>query len=187
VALEQVQYKTPEAMQAGLDHILLSPREIGTLQLIVRRPRGDEREVLTEGDLSPQDGLVGDNWKTRNSMGAPVSPEQFDRQITMMNSRLIDLLAGDREFWPLAGDQLYIDLDLSAANLPPGTRLAVGDAVLEVTAALHSGCRKFSARFGLEALKFLSDPSHKDLRLRGIYARVVQPGFICVGDWVQKL
>ncbi len=170
-----------------MGRVLLSPRDLGTLELIVRRPQTDEREILTEGELSPEGGLVGDNWKARGSMGAPVSPEQVERQITIMNSRLIDLLTGDRRFWSLAGDQLYMDLDLSRANLPPGTRLAVGSAILEITNAPHAGCKKFSARFGLEALKFISEPSRKDLRLRGIYARVVQPGLIRVGDRVQKL
>lgn len=185
--MEQPQYRTMEEMEAGLDFVCRAPRQTGTLELIVRRPHGDAREVLQEGQLSPQDGLVGDNWKRRGSMGAPVSPGQVERQITIMNSRLIDLLAGDRQRWALAGDQLFVDLDLSESNLPPGTRLAVGSAILEITAAPHSGCKKFAARFGLEALQLLSNPSHKGLRLRGIYARVVQAGIIHAGDQVQKL
>ena len=185
--MEQVQYRSMDDLEAGLDFIRQSPREVGTLELIVRRPRGDAREVLDEGELSPRDGLLGDNWKMRGNMGAPVSPGQVERQITLINSRLIDLLAGDRQFWPLAGDQLYVDLDLSVDNLPPGTRLEMGTSILEITGPPHAGCRKFSARFGLDALQFISNPSRKDLRLRGIYARVLQPGTIHQGDVVRKL
>jgi MOSC domain-containing protein YiiM len=104
-----------------------------------------------------------------------------------MNSRVIALLAGDKERWPLAGDQLYVDLDLSVDNLPPGTRLNFGSAVVEVSDRPHTGCKKFAARFGLDALQFVNSPQGKQLRLRGLHARVVQPGVIRVGDIVEVL
>ena len=104
-----------------------------------------------------------------------------------MSARAVEAVAGDRERWPLAGDQLYVDLDLSVDNLPAGTRLAVGEAVLEMTAEPHTGCGKFSARFGSEAIKFVNKSPGRELRLRGVNARVVTPGTVRVGDAVAKL
>jgi hypothetical protein len=157
------------------------------LQLIVRRPRIDEREVLEAGQLNPAEGLVGDSWRTR--IGTKTSKEalQPDTQLTIMNARVIALLAREKDRWPPAGDQLFIDLDLSAHNLPPGTCLALGTAVIEVTAQPHTGCKKFAARFGLDALKFVNSPVGKQLHMRGIYAKVIQPGVIRVGDVVRKV
>jgi hypothetical protein len=169
-----------EELQAGLEEVRRSPADEGTLELIVRRPAVDERDVVEEGMLDLDEGLVGDNWPARGK----VDP---DAQVTVMNARLVALVAGGRERWPLAGDQLYVDLDLSAANLPPGTRLAVGSAVLEVTAAPHTGCAKFSQRFGSDALRFINSQEGRALRLRGVNTRVVEPGAVGQGDLVRKL
>ena len=152
----------------------------------MRRPRTDAREVLEEGELDPAEGLVGDNWKSRGSAGG-AGPALSDRQLTLMNARVIALLAQTKERWPLAGDQLFVDLDLSAANVPPGTRLAVGSAVIEITAPPHTGCRKFTERFGADAVAFVNSPVWKELHLRGVNARVVKPGIIRVGDVVKRL
>jgi len=150
------------------------------VRLIVRRPRVGDREVVDEAQLDPATGLVGDSWHTRRGS----DPEM---QLTIMNARVTELVAGDTERWPLAGDQLYVDLDLSLANLPAGTRLAIGTAVVEVTAPPHTGCRKFVARFGLDAMKFVNSPTGRQLNLRGINAKVVQPGAVRVGDRVRKV
>lgn len=173
-------------IEAGIGSIYGSPRDAGTLEMIVRRPDVDAREVVEQAELSLVEGLVGDNWKPRGSKVMPDGSAHPDRQITLMNSRLIGLLAREREFWPLAGDQLYVDFDLSEENLPPGTQLAIGGAVLEATGLPHTGCSKFSARFGVDALQFISAPDRRALRLRGIYAKVVEPGIIHRGDRVQK-
>ena len=170
-------------MEQNLDEIRHSPRGEGRLSLIVRRPRSGEREVIGEAELSVDEGLVGDNWSKRNP-GVPLEPE---RQLTIMNSRVAGLLAQDEGRWQLFGDQLYIDLELSEANLPSGTRLALGGAVIEVTAVEHTGCKRFAERFGVDAVKFVSSPVGKELRLRGIYAKVVQTGLIRAGDAVRKL
>jgi hypothetical protein len=174
-------------LEAGLDHVRRSPSGTGTVELIVRRPAVDEREVVDEGTLDLDEGLVGDSWRARGSGRRPDGSANLDAQVTVMNARLAALVAGERERWPLAGDQLYVDLDLSADNLPPGTRLAVGSAVLEVTAEPHTGCAKFSARFGSDALRFINSAAGRSLRLRGVNTQVVEPGVVRTGDPVAKL
>ena len=178
---------TMSELEAGLDTIRQSPKDAGVLELIVRRPQIDEREVLEEGRLDLIEGLVGDTWRTRSSSRTTDGSAHPDMQINIMNARVIALVAQEKERWPLAGDQLFVDLDLSAENLPPWTRLELGSAVLMVTDQPHTGCKKFMARFGLEALEFISSPIGKQLNLRGINAKVVQPGIIRAGDVLRKL
>lgn len=178
---------TLEELEAALDEIRGAPREEGPLKLIVRRPRVEEREVLQEAELDLVEGLVGDNWRTRGSSRTPDGSSHPDMQLNIMNTRVIALLARHPDRWQLAGDQLFIDLDLSAANLPPGTRLALGSAVIQVTDQPHTGCKKFVERFGADALKFVNSPLGRELHLRGINARVVQPGVIRTGDLARKL
>lgn len=185
--MTNVRHLTAEELAAGLNHIRQSPPDAGVLELIVRRPAVDEREVLTEAALDLRVGLVGDTWEARASSRTPDGSPHHEMQLTLMNARVVALLAQTRERWPLAGDQLYVDLDLSLANLPPGTRLRIGTAIVEVTAQPHTGCAKFAARFGHDALVFVNAPPRKDLRLRGLNAKIVQPGAIQVGDRVTKL
>jgi hypothetical protein len=175
------------ALTAALPHILRSPDVDGTLALIVRRPQVDAREVLAEGELSAADGLVGDSWRLRRSSRTPDGRAHPDMQLNLMNARVIDAIAGAIKRWPLAGDQLFVDFNLGQANIPPGTRLAIGRAVIEITPQPHTGCAKFSARFGLDALKFVNSPDGRVLGLRGVNAKVVQPGIIRTGDAVRKL
>jgi MOSC domain-containing protein YiiM len=170
-----------ETLQAGLDHVSQAPSDNGIVELVVRRPTEGERELLEEAELTSAAGLVGDRWPTSGGGSNP------DVQITLMNARVAQLVAGSRERWPLAGDQLFVDLDLSVDNLPPGTRLACGSTVLEITAEPHTGCAKFSARFGSEALKLVNQPPGRSLRLRGANARVVEDGTVRPGDVVRKL
>lgn len=173
---------TTTELESGLDQVRAAPRTGGTLDLIVRRPTEDTREVLESGELTLQDGLVGDSWLAR----AGSEPDR-DTQLNVMNSRFTALIAGTEDRWQLAGDQLYLDLDIGEENLPVGTQLAIGDAVIEVTAVPHTGCQKFSARFGLEARRFVNSDVGRALRLRGLNARVVVPGTIRQGDSVTKL
>ena len=175
-----------DELNAGLEEIRQSPADVGILQLIMRRPGIGERELLEEGQLDLDLGLVGDNWKTRGELATPKRTPNPEAQLTLMNARVAELVAGSRERWPLAGDQLYVDLDISLANLPAGTRLAIGSALIEVTAEPHTGCKKFVERFGMEAMNFVNSPEGKALRLRGINTRVVQAGSIRVGDAVTK-
>lgn len=182
-----MQHLSMVELEAGMDHIRQSPTENGELKLIVRRPDVDLREVIHEGQLNLIEGLEGDTWKARGSSHTPDGSANVNAQITVMNSRAIALLAQAEERWMLAGDQLYIDMDLSDDNIPPGTKLAIGSAIIEVSAQPHSGCKKFSSRFGVEAMKFVNSPEGKRLHLRGINTRVVQAGTICVGDIVKKL
>ncbi len=172
-------------LEAGLDAIRHSPKDAGVLELIVRRPQTNVREVLQEGQLDAAVGLVGDRWRPRRFRALNGSSQQ-DTQLTIINARLIALVAGEKERWPLAGDQLFIDLELSRQNLPPGTRLALGSAVIEITAEPHTGCKKFVTRYGMAAMEFVNSPVGRQMSLRGIYAKVVQPGMIRVGDVVQK-
>jgi hypothetical protein len=155
--------------------------------MIVRRPDFGEREVLNEGILDREEGMVGDNWLARGSKQTPDKSAHPEMQLNVMNARIIALVAQDKKRWPLAGDQLYFDLDLSVENLPVGQRLAIGSAVIEVTPYPHSGCKKFVSRFGLDAMKFVNSPVGKDLRLRGLNAKVIQPGTVKVGDKIKKI
>ena len=182
-----IKHLTTEELEARLEDIYLSPRDNGRVEMIVRRPDVEAREVLSEARLDLEDGLVGDNWKVRGSTSTPDGSAHPEMQINIMNSRVIALLAQDRERWQLAGDQLYIDMDLSAENLPAGTRLVLGSAVLEITAKPHSGCKKFAARFGQDAIKFVNSPLGKELHLRGVNARVIQSGTVRVGDFIKKI
>jgi hypothetical protein len=182
-----IKHLTMEELEAGLDEIRRAPRDEGVLKLIVRRPRIEEREVLEEGELDRVEGLVGDCWLTRGSSSTADGSANPDMQINIMNARVAALVAQDKDRWQLAGDQLYLDMDLSAENLPPGTKLAIGSAVIEVTPPPHTGCRKFVSRFGLDAMKFVNSSLGRELHLRGINAKVVQAGVIRVGHVAKKI
>ena len=185
--MSEVKHLSIEALTAGLDAIRQSPKAAGVLELIVRRPRTEAREVLDEGKLDLAEGLVGDNWRQRGSSQTADGSAHPDMQLTLTNARLMALVAQDKRHWPLAGDQLYVDFDLSVDNVPPGTRLSLGAAVIQITEPPHTGCKKYAARFGLDALKFISSPEGKRLQLRGVNAKVIRPGAIRVDDVVKKL
>jgi hypothetical protein len=175
------------ALEAGLAEVRRAPKDEGRVELIVRRPGVDEREVLEEATLDPVEGLVGDTWRVRGSTSTADGSANPVAQVTVMNRRAAALIAGPIDRWPLAGDQVYVDLDLGRENLPPGTRLMVGSAVLEVSEKPHTGCAKFAARFGRDALKFVNSPEGRALNTRGINARVVASGTVRVGDAVRKV
>lgn len=159
----------------------------GTLDTIVVRPAEDDRVLVETADLTPRDGVVGDRWRSLRSRTLPDGSLDPGNQVTLASTALLALLA-PRERWPLAGDQLYVDLALDAARLPTGSRLAIGaEAVLEISDEPHTGCAKYSARFGSEALRFINTPEGRALRLRGVNARVVTPGRISVGDPIVRL
>jgi len=182
-----IAHLTMAELEAGLTTIRESPADGGRVELIVRRPQVDTREVLEIGELDLDEGLVGDTWRVRGSSRTADGSAHPDMQLNIMNARVIALVAQELERWPLAGDQLFLDMDLSAENLPPGTRLAIGTAVIEVTPQPHNGCAKFVERFGLDAMKFVNSPVGKQLHLRGINAKVVRPGSFHVGDRATKL
>ena len=178
---------TMEQLETSLDHIRESPKDNGVLELIVRRPRVDQREVVDEAQLDVKDGLVGDSWMYRGSSKSADGGPHPEMQITIMNSRVVALVAQDKERWPLAGDQLFIEMDLSKANLPAGSRIAIGSAIIEVTEPPHLGCQKFVARFGADAMKFVNSAVGRELCMRGLHARVIQNGTVRTGDIAQKL
>jgi MOSC domain-containing protein YiiM len=161
-----------------------SPTDDGVVEMIVCRPRRDERRVLDEGVLDVTHGLIGDSWEMRGADDGGPDPL---RQITVMNSRVIASIAGNRERWQLAGDQLIVDLDLSIASLPTGTRLQIGDAVAEVTEPPHTGCSKFAGRFGADALAWANGPGGRRQRRRGMHVRVLVSGKVCPGDAIRKV
>ncbi len=177
-------HRTTAELEAALPSLSAAPRDAGQVAMIVRRPAIGEREVLAVAELDPAVGLVGDTWTDRPSRDMPDGSAHPDKQITIMNVRSVALLAGDSDRWPLAGDQFYVDLDVGVENLPAGSRLAMGDAVVEITAAPHNGCAKFTQRFGLDAMHFVNSPEGKALRLRGANARVVTAGEVRPGDHV---
>ena len=180
-------HRTTEELEALLDDIRSAPTDHGRIEMIVRRPAEGEREVLDTAELSIDEGLVGDDWRARSGRRFPGDEPTPENQLTIMNSRAAQAMAVSRDRWPLAGDQLYVDMDLSIANLPPGTRLAIGDAVVEVSAVPHTGCAKFSRRFGARALRFANVGVGKELRLRGLNAKIVTAGTIRVGDTLERL
>ena len=182
-----MEHLTQEALAAGLEGIRKSPKDKGILNLIVRRPETEQREILNQGSLDPAHGLVGDNWLTRGSRATDDGSAHPEMQLNIMNSRVIALVAQHPERWSLAGDQLFIDMDLSPENLPPGTKLSIGSAVIEVTSPPHTGCKKFVARFGLDAMLFVNSGIGKQLNLRGINAKVIQAGTVRTNDVVQKI
>ena len=179
--------RTPEELEAGLAHVLDAPCDEGELRLIVRRPGVDERETLDEGVLDAGSGLVGDNWATRAYSRAEGGEPNVAAQLTLMNARVVELIAGSVDRWPLAGDQLYVDFDLSKVNLPAGTRVAIGEAVVEISAKPHTGCGKFVRRYGLAAQRWVNSEVGLMNRLRGVNTRVVKPGAIRVGDRITKV
>lgn len=182
-----VKHLTMQELEAALDHLRETPKDDGLVELIVCRPNIDERQVLEQADLDPLKGMIGDNWSVRGSSKTPDGSAHPDMQINIMNSRVTALVAQERERWSLAGDQLYIDMDLSKENLPAGSRIQVGSAILEVSPLPHTGCHKFVARFGMEAMKFVNSTVGKELCLRGINAKVVQAGTIKIGQTAKKL
>jgi hypothetical protein len=175
--------RTNDELIAFLDEIRAAPRDVGVVAHLVSRPGVGERVVHDSVELRPDVGLVGDTWSVRptRATGAP----DPDAQLNIMSVRAAAAIAGDE--WALAGDQLFLDLDLSTANLPAGSRLALGTALVEVTAKPHTGCAKFSSRFGRDALRFVNSPDGRSLNLRGICARVVEGGTVRVGDDVRAL
>jgi MOSC domain-containing protein YiiM len=172
-------YVNAALLESGLDEIRRSPVNEGRVELIVRRPAENEREVVLEAMLDCAEGLVGDMWARGSA--------HSDTQVTVMNARAALLVAGQTDRRQLAGDQLYVDLDLSEHNIPTGTRLQVGSAVIEVTNPPHLGCNKFAERFGQEARRFVNSAVGRQLRLRGLNAKVIIPGTIRLGDTIRKL
>jgi hypothetical protein len=180
-----MQHVELNALEAAVADIRAAPKDAGTVELIVRRPAEEERELLDEAELDPVEGLVGDNWRTRGSRATADGSAHPDLQLTLMNVRVTALVAQTRERWALAGDQLYVDLDLTIENLPPGSQLAIGSAVIEVSATPHIGCAKFSARFGSDALRWVNSPVGRIHRMRGMNTRIVESGTIRVGDEIR--
>lgn len=177
-------HRTTEELEALLDGILAAPKDAGPIEMIVRRPAEDQREIVDSAVLSTEQGLVGDRWAHNlNSDGEPYYPAQ----LTLMNARVADAVAVTRERWPLAGDQIYVDMDISMENLPPGSQIRVGTAVVEISEVPHTGCSKFAGRFGKEALRFANVGVGRDNRFRGVNARILEDGSVNVGDKTTKL
>jgi MOSC domain-containing protein YiiM len=188
VTMARVAHRTTDELVAALDSLRESPSDRGLVELIVRRPAVDAREVLAEAELSVDDGIVGDTWRARGSRHTHDGSAEPERQLTIMNARAIALFAGnDRERWAEAGDQLYVDINLSDGNLPAGSRLRLGTAIVEVTEKPHTGCSKFAQRFGTDVARFVNSADGAELHLRGINARVVQAGAVANGDVAVKV
>ena len=176
-------HTTRDELDQQLPTLRSLPTGEGTLELIVTRPQEGERETHESAELTLEDGLVGDRWKAR--VGADGRPDRHN-QLTIASTHLLGLIA-EPERWALAGDNLLVDIGLDKDSLPAGSRLAIGDTVVEISEEPHTGCAKFSARFGSDALKFINSPEGRQLRLRGLNAKVVVPGTISVGDPIRRL
>jgi hypothetical protein len=175
-----------DELNAGLDEIRNSPRDNGPLLMIVRRPLENEREMLAEAQITISSGLVGDIWSTKPSSSTPDGGPHPAKQITIMNCRAAQHISSSPDRWALAGDQLFVDMNLGYENLPPGTQLAIGTAILEVSEPPHRGCKKFAGRFGQDAMRFVNSDAGRELNLRGINCKVIQSGLIKKGDTLQK-
>ena len=178
--MSESHYPSRAELEARLQNVAAAPRESGVVEMIVRRPATGEREVLPAARLDAEEGLVGDRWLAKPHRSRA-------EQLTLMCTRAIAAFAGERERWPLAGDQLYVDFDLSEANLPPGTRIAVGTSEIEISAEPHLPCKKFRERYGLDAMRVAASDAGRSLRMRGVNATVVVSGEVWVGDVVRKL
>jgi hypothetical protein len=185
--MHEPHYVAAETLEVGVVHVRQSPKTTGVVELIASRPDTGLRETPREARLDETVGLVGDNWLVRGSSMTPDRRANPNAQLTLMNARAIALIAGTPDRWALAGDQFYVDLDLSIENLPAGTRLQIGEAVIEITAEPHTGCGKFKARYGPAALAFVNSASGRELCLRGVNARIVTGGVVRVADSVAKL
>jgi hypothetical protein len=174
-------------LSAHIASVLAAPRDSGRIELVVRRAAVDQREILEEGILDPHEGLVGDDWIRRTSSFTPDGQLDPNTQLTLMSTRALTAIEPDRDRWPLAGDQIYVDMDMSVSNLPIGTRLRVGTALVEVSPKPHTGCAKFAARFGRDALVWANGPANRELRLRGLNARVIERGIVRPGDTIRKV
>jgi hypothetical protein len=175
-----------ETLEAGLGEVRSSPKDAGRVELICRRPETEQREVIDEALLDQERGLVGDNWMTRGSKSTSDGSANPLMQLTLMNVRSASLIAGAPERRQLAGDQFFVDFDLSVDNLPPGSRLKLGEATIEITEIPHRGCGKFLSRFGVDALKFVNSEVGRELNLRGVNARIVEGGVVRAGDAIAK-
>ncbi|WP_419944832.1 MOSC domain-containing protein [Candidatus Poriferisodalis sp.] len=184
---DPARHRSTAELTAALGHIREAPADNGTIELIVRRPAEDAREVLDAAEINEAEGVAGDTWNQRGSSTAPDGGPHPDAQLTIMNARAAAAVIGPVERWPLAGDQIYADFDISHETLAPGTRLSVGQAVVEVTAKPHRGCAKYAARFGRDALRFVNTGEGQALRMRGVNCRVIQPGTVRVGDSITRL
>jgi hypothetical protein len=179
-------HKTATELETGMASVMDAPANEGQVRLVVRRPGKGEREILSEGEFDLERGLVGDDWINRPGLKSDV-PSPF-AQVTVMNARYAELIAGDSPGqWALAGDQLYVDFDISKTNLPPGAQLRVGEIVLEIQPEPHTGCVQFSGRFGSDALRATNDERGRQLRLRGVNATIIEPGLVRPGDIVARL
>ena len=182
-----MEHRDLAALEAGLDEIRDAPKDRGRVELICRRPATEERELIDEAVLDAEMGLVGDNWRTRGSKATDDGSAHPLMQLTLMNARSAALIAGQPERRQLAGDQFFVDFDLSVENIPPGTRLTLGQATIEITEIPHRGCGKFSARFGVDALKFVNSEVGRELNLRGVNAKIIDAGVVRTGDAITKL
>lgn len=181
-------FRTRDALMEKLPGLLAAaPKDEGRLDLIVMRPDAEARVLPERIEVTAGDGLPGDHWKHGAGNMREDGTADPDAQICIMMSGCIEAIAGPRENWAPAGDNFFLDMDLTPANMPPGTRFSIGTAEFVVTARPHNGCQKFIDRYGRDACLFVNTGAGKDLRLRGIYARVTKDGTVGLGDRVRKL
>lgn len=182
-----IEHPTIDTLETGLTDIENSPKDNGSIEMIVVRPQKKHRATLQECELSSKGGVEGDHWAKGCWKSLPDGRPDPDVQVTIMNSRCLELISASKSQWPLAGDNFIADMDLSVDNLQPGQKLSIGTAIIQITSVPHTGCNQFKERFGLDSLKFISSKRGKELRLRGIYAKVVQDGSVKVGDRLKKI
>jgi MOSC domain-containing protein YiiM len=168
---------TRESLEQRFHELPAPPLDVGKVALVVRRPDAGVRELPPRARLTVEGGLEGDRW-------AAGPDRKVESQVTLMRADVSRLVANGQPV-ELCGDNLLVELDLSKENLPAGTRIEIGTALCEVTPKPHTGCSKFSGRFGADALAFAAGPEHASRRLRGIHVRVLEDGEVSPGDVIR--
>lgn len=178
---------TTAELAAALPYVCAAPKTATTIDSLCFRPARNQREFPAELQLSRAEGIRGERWLTEPWLRLPDGSPDPNIQVSILPLRVLNLVWTDRENTPHPGDTIIADLDTSLTNLPPGSLLQAGTAILRVSDEFNEGCVKWKVRYGQAAKDWITAPGHPQLRLRGVLCAVEQDGFIRAGDALTKL